>query len=295
MSFYNQIVSFLAVAEEQNFTRAGEKLALTTTAVSKQIKLLEKKLGAQLFTRDTRTVRITEIGERFYLHAKRIAKEIATAEDFVLMQQEVPQGKLRIFCSFVFAELFLIKSLVEFQKRYPLVELEVEMGDYIPDPNKEFYDIIIGFSLEAGIAPNLHYRKLFTNHYVLCASAGYLKEHGEPKTVKELKGHRIINHPLRQPVNTITFTDGTQIYFENLPILINSVTALLQFCKDGAGIFQVSELQANKMLKTGEILQILPQEKFAEINICLFFRPAEYEQKKVRCFIDFYVAKTATI
>lgn len=292
MNFFNQILTYIAVIEERSFTAAATRLFITTTAVSKQIKLLEQKIGAQLIERDTRNMRVTDLGERFYLHCKRISTELSAAEDFIQHQQEEPRGLLRVFCSFVSAEIFLIKYLQTFRRSYPLIELHLELGDYFPDMDKENYDIVVGFSMLPQIPTHLRYRKLFTSHYILVAAPDYLKKFGVPITPADIKSHLYINHPLRRPTNLIQFNDGTEIHMSQPGLIINNITALLQVCIDGGGIMLVSDLQARQFIKEGTLTQILPHYPLSDVSIYLFYKSLEYEQKKVLCFIDYYTEKT---
>ena len=141
------MMTFVAVVEESSFTRAADKLAVTPTAISKQIKQLEGQLGQQLLDRDTRKGKVTEIGQRFYEHCKRIEHEMKVAAAFVQSQHEEPQGRLRISCSLMFAHAYLVKHLHEFSERYPTLQLEVEVADRIPDMEREDFDLLIGFKI----------------------------------------------------------------------------------------------------------------------------------------------------
>src|SRR6185312_8734165 len=168
-------------------------------------------------------------------------QEIMNTEGFIQAQQEEPQGRLRILCSLFFAHSHLIDHLHEFHAHYPRLQLEIELAERVPDMGREDFDILLGFSLLPQINANLRQRKLLTTQYVLCAAPSYLKKYGAPKTPQDLKQHKLINHPLRQPTNLIRFQDGTQIYMRPPEILINSIDDLTILCCNGAGILQTTE------------------------------------------------------
>lgn len=291
MNLYNQMMAFIAVVEENSFTRAAEKLNVTTTAISKQIKQLENHVGQQLLDRNTRKVKITEIGQRFYDHCKRVEQETKAAEAFIQSQSEEPQGRLRIRCAIMFAKVYLIKHLQEFRERYPLIQVEIDLADRIPDMEREEFDIVAGFKMRPEIDLQLRHRKLLSTRYLLCASKSYLEKYGTPRTPTDLKQHCFINHPLRQPINLINFKDGTQIYTKPPEIVINELDALIGICCDGAGILLVCDIQVSHLLKTGKLIQLLPNYPLEELSVYLFYRHSEYEQRKVRCFIDFVLEK----
>ena len=291
MSIYSEIQAFIAVVEEQSFTKAANKLAVTPTAISKQIKELESRFHQQLLLRSTRQVSITEIGERFYQHCKRVEQEIGAVWQFIQFQQVEPQGKLRILSSLFFAHSWLLQYLPEFHERYPLIQLEIELADRIPDIEREGFDLLIGFSLLPQIDPQLRSRRLLTTHYMLCASETYLQKYGVPYIPLDLKKHKLINHPLREPSHLVRFKDGTQIYMDPPDILINDMEALIALCCEGMGILMVSEIQVAEILKQNKLIHLLPDYPMDDVSVYLFYRHTEYEQNKIRCFIDFLLEK----
>ena|ERR1700677_177557 len=125
MSLAKQMLTFLTIVEHQSFTRAADKLFLTPTAVSKQIKLLEAKLGQQLLTRSTRKISITELGQQFYHHCLQLKNTLAQAHSFIESQHQAPQGHLRILSSLYFSHTFLAEHLHAFQQTYPRITLYV--------------------------------------------------------------------------------------------------------------------------------------------------------------------------
>lgn len=291
MSLYSEMSVFVAVAEEQSFTKAAEKLAVTPTAISKQIKQLEARLQQQLLERSTRKVKITELGEQFYTHCKRVEQEIAGVEGFIQSQNTEPQGRLRILSSLFFAHSHLINNLQEFHERYPRIQLDIELAERIPDMEREDFDILMGFSLLPQIDPHLRQRKLIVTEYALCAAPHYLKKYGTPKTPQDLKKHKLINHPLRQPLNLIRFQNGTCIYMDPPEIIINNLEALMTVCCDGAGVLLSTKMHISELLKQKKLVHILPEYPISEVALHLFYRHSEYEQRKIRCFIDFLLEK----
>jgi DNA-binding transcriptional LysR family regulator len=294
MNKYQQILTFIAVAEEHSFTRAAKRLSITTTAVSKQIKLLEQQLGQQLLVRDTRNTLITEVGEQFYSHCKRIEEEMQAAENFIQAQTMEPQGTLRILCSLMFAQSHLVNYLYEFHQLYPRVQLNIELADRIPDMEREHFDLLVGFRIYPETLQNLRQRPLYTTKLLLCASPSYLQKNGTPLTIEDLMQHKLLNHPLRQPNNLIQFADGKEVYMPAPEIIINSVDGLITLCSKGVGMLLVGEIQVRDLLRQKQLIVVLPNHPINKVSLNLFYRFSEYEQRKVRCFIDFLLEKMKT-
>lgn len=291
MNNFLKWLTFIAVVEEQSFTKAAAKLGITPTAVSKQIKELEAQFNQQLLTRNTRKVAITEIGERFYSYCKRIQEEAQMAERFIEAQHNEPQGKLRILSSIMCGQAYIIEHLQAFHARYPRIQIELEISDRIPDMEREGIDLLVGFSQFVNISGELRQRKLLDTHYLLCAAPGYLQKCGAIATPEDLKKHKLINHPLRAPLNVITFRNGAQIRMDMPEIVVNNIDALIKLCCDGAGILMVSEMQVRDYLAKKKLLVLLPDYPLQKVSCYLFYRHTKYEQRKVRCFIDFLLEK----
>ena len=287
MSFTTQMMTFIAVVEAKSFTQAARRLSITPTAVSKQIKQLEEHLTQQLLERDTRKVKVTEIGEQFYTHCKRVEQEVMAAKTFIRSQSIEPQGQLRILCAMIFANTYLIKNLQIFHERYPKIQLNIELAERIPDREDENFDILVGFSLLPQIPIQLRSRPLLKTRYVLCAAPHYLKKNGTPKVLDDLQQHQLISHPLRTPINLIRVQKGTEVYMPPPEIVINSLDALVTLCCEGAGILLATEMQVGELLQREKLIRLLPDYPWQEVSMYLFYRYLEYEQQKVRCFIDF--------
>jgi DNA-binding transcriptional LysR family regulator len=173
---------------------------------------------------------------------------VNAAEEFIQMQHNEPQGVLKIYCSIVYAEAYLNKNLHIFHAQYPRLKLEITIGDIIPDMERENFDLVLGFTLLPQFSVHLRQRKLFSTRYMLCASPSYLQQYGEPLTLEDLKTHKLLAHPIRQPINTVSFADGTKIYMQTPEISINNMRALLILCSNACGILMVSEMQAQEFL-----------------------------------------------
>ena len=291
MSLAKQMLTFLTVVEQQSFTRAAEKLFLTPTAVSKQIKLLEDKVGQPLLTRTTRSLKITDMGEQFYTHCLRLKTDLDETRAFINSQDQEPRGTLRILSSLYFANAYLIKYLKEFHRLYPRLELYVDIGDRHPDLYQESFDVMIGFRHLGQMTPQLQQRKLQDARFILCASPAYLKERGIPQVPADLLQHTLLNHPARKPNNLVRFKDGTEIFMPAPELIINSLPVLLQLCCEGLGILMVGEMEALDLIQSGKLAQLFPDNPLEDFLVYAFYLDTPHEQQKISCFLDFYTSR----
>ncbi len=181
---------FCAVVRAQSFTAVAREQGLSKAVVSKRINLLEQALEAKLLHRTTRRVTVTEQGELVYQRAMRITEEVEALAQAITSQRADPSGLLRVCCSSGFGRSQLAPALAVLVKRYPKLELQLELLDRPVDLVGEGFhlDIRVGQVRE----PNLISRRLASNHRVLCASPGYLAQHDQPKCLKDLEQHQCI-------------------------------------------------------------------------------------------------------
>lgn len=281
----DQIQTFKLVADLGNFSKAANQLAISTAAVGKQIKMLEKSLGAELFYRTTRRVTLTEFGESFYEQCQAILSEVEKTNDLVATFQGKVSGKLKIISGVTFGKNYVVSLITEFLTLAPLLSIEFELADRIPDLEKENIDIAIG--LMEGLLPS-HYmcRRLMYDRHLFCASPEYLEKNGMPLEPEDLKEHNFITHSKRLHPNLIYFNNDIKVSVK--PRLeINNTDALLQSCLSGFGIAMLSAKMVDSYLKSKQLTEALQEYRQPEKAIYIYFKKMEYMQPKVRAFIDF--------
>lgn len=256
--------------------------------MSKHIKNLEAQLDEQLFIRDTRHVKLTELGEQFYQHCKVLEKNVSELEQFIHTKKSEPQGKLRIAAWQSLGRPFLMKKLKSFYKEYPKIELEVEFVEKESDFEEDNIDLLFFYPKNPPVTRNLKHRKLTEVKNVLCASSDFIKQYGLPKTPEDLINFPILNHVLRQPSNVLKLADDKTLFTAKPHLIMNSFESLTEACEQGLGIFLTSDTLVEEQLKSGSLIQILPELKLKTYQIYIFYKPMTYEDSKVRAFIDFY-------
>ncbi|WP_298245000.1 LysR family transcriptional regulator [uncultured Bradyrhizobium sp.] len=189
---FNDLLTFLTIARELSFTKAAAKLGIAQSTLSHTIKRLEEQMGIRLLTRTTRSVGLTEAGERLRQSlAPRIAEIEADIADLMAFRDK-PSGRIRMTLSNHAFESVVWPKLERVLKDYPDIKLEVSLDSGFRNIVEEGFDagVRLGESVEKDmvavrIGPDWR--------LVAVASPGYFAEHRAPKHPHELVGHRCIN------------------------------------------------------------------------------------------------------
>ncbi|WP_026317789.1 LysR family transcriptional regulator [Algicola sagamiensis] len=184
------IEAFATVVECGSFTTAAERLNLSKSFVSKQVTQLEGELGVKLLYRTTRKLSLTEEGQQYYEHCRSIIGEAEKATSEILDSHTNPKGKIRLTVPQSLLISGLGHLLLNFQKQYPEIELDIKSSGKIED----LYDQNIDLALRVGKLEdsNLKSHTLSTSTFVLVASPEYIQVNGEPTEPKELIHHNCI-------------------------------------------------------------------------------------------------------
>jgi len=280
--------TFAAVVESGSFTQAAEHLGISKSFVSKQVTQLEKKLDVRLLHRSTRTLSLTDEGNQFYQHCKRIVSEAEQARNELHESQENPRGRIRLT---VPQSLIISRTgdvLLAFQKRYPDIELEVCVSGSIRDMIEEGIDL----ALRLGELENsaLICRKLIDCDFIVAAAPEYIEAHGSPETPAELTTHnclvyagsRLGNHwPFRQP-------DGKDLSVSVSGTLVcDDGNLIIQGALEGIGIAFAPSIMFQPLINEGRLIPLLSEYASPPTTISALYPSRQYLSRKVRLLIEF--------
>lgn len=258
MARIDRLRVFAEVVQTRNFTSAAKHLNLTPSAVSKQIGLLEEKLGVRLLNRTTRTVNPTEAGQLYFERAKRILEELDEAEALVADMDSAPRGTLKIAAEPIFGRAILGRILANFKQQFPQVTAELFLTDHSLELVKQGFDA--GIHLGQLQDPALH-TTTFANHSVLlCASKEYLDSHGQPESIADLEKHQLIK------ISSMEFHQPRQIddYFANFGVhkgfhlTVNDTDLAYHSALMGLGIAPLPSYLVRPQIERGRLVQVLP-------------------------------------
>jgi DNA-binding transcriptional LysR family regulator len=289
MDGFGAIPVFVAVVEQGGFSPAARVLGISKSAVSKRINLLEQNLGVKLLHRTTRKLSLTEAGEHFFEHATIANNAARDAQDAVAQLQGEPQGRLRINTPMSFGRLHISPMIPLFLKRYPKITIDMVMDDKVVDLVGGGFDIAI----RSGKLPdsNLIARKLAPLKSVLCAAPSYIKIHGHPATLKDLKQHNCLLFSYSRDLKEWSFTrNGVS---ESVEIRgnyqVNNSEALRDAILQGLGIGRLPTFVAGPDIKSGKLIPLFESYEMPQQSIYAVFLERQYMPAKVRAFLDFSI------
>ena len=240
---WDKLRIFHAVAEASSFTHAGNKLNLSQSAISRQISTLEHNLGVPLFHRHARGLVMTEQGETLYHTAHDVLLKLDAVQAKLKESTEHPKGPLKVTTTVGLGTSWLTSRIHEFLQLFPDVQLELLLTNEEVDLSMRRADCAI--RLRQPQQADLIQRRLFTVHFHIYASPGYVKRHGQPKNIEDLDNHSII-----------TFGVDTPAYLTN----INWLATVGRKANDPrSSVFQVNNLIAmRKVVEAGGGIALFP-------------------------------------
>lgn len=294
---YAGVVAFIAVVDEGSFAKAGERLGIGRSAVSRSVQKLEAQLDARLFHRTTRSTALTREGELFHANCRVGVEHIVQAlDDMRELRRGPPRGPLRIASAPGFGRKVVAPLLRGFQARYPEIELDLRLDDRPADFTTDGIDVAFrdGRMDDSQVIA----RQLVPMQVLVVASPAYAHRHGLPRSVDELAAHRCINVRLAsgrvrdwefkvdgQPRKLVPPSRHT----------FNDVELALQAALDGQGLAQVAAYQACELLRSGELVSCLGGQAPDDRGHWLCWLSRRQLPARIRVFIDHMTTETRAL
>lgn len=282
---------FSLLARCGSFSATARELGVTTAAISKRLAQMEARLGVQLLNRTTRRTSLTQEGEMYLLHARRILADIEDMEQQVSSAVAAPKGLLRVNATLGFGRNHVAPLMSLFAQRYPEVQLQLQLSVNPPPLTDDTFDVCIRF----GEPPDARViaRKIAPNRRLLCASPAYLARHGTPKVPHDLTQHHCIG--IRQgdeAYGVWRLSQGKQT--EAVKVRGNLSTSdgeiAVNWALDGHGIVMRAQWDIAKYLRSGRLVQVLEPYRTPPADIYAVYPPRLQLSGRVRAFVDFLVA-----
>ena len=288
MGRWDGIEEYICVVESGSFTAAAEVLGVSKSYVSKQISLLEDRLGVRLLQRTTRRLTLTESGNTFFAYCKDMADQFDLAESTLSDMQQRPRGTLRLALNSRYGTQYMASAVAEFSRKYPEVSVEVHSNFGDVDLLAENYDITMRYDqLEDS---SMIARRLGGYALCLCAAPGYWQEHGVPTSPDDLADHNCLANTDRHWL--FNRPGSEEIY--KVKVSGNWISEdganLLAAAKAGIGIAQLPVFYIREALASGELV-MLEDQNWAHYNRMAWavFPNSRHLSAKVRYFVDFLV------
>jgi DNA-binding transcriptional LysR family regulator len=276
---------FAQVAHRSGFAAAARDLRLSTAAVSKHVAALESRIGARLFDRTTRSVRLTEAG-RVYL--ERCLECLQASEDADASVSELvkkPTGLLRVTAPSDFGPC-LLPVVADVMHAHPNLAVDLRLSNRRVDLVEEGVDI--GIRVAASLEGRFVARPLAITHMVFAGAPEYFRKHGRPRTPEDLCSHRnILFTEPRVPQQFVFHGHGREVKVSLKPVMtINSGIAIMEAVRCGLGIGVAPSFLAVGDLRAGSIEPILLDWSLREYRLFIVYPHRRFLSSKVRVFIE---------
>lgn len=279
---------FLAVAAHRNFRAAAREVDITASAVSHSIKTLEQRLGVRLLNRTTRSMSLTDAGERLAARLRPTLSSLSHALQEIDDLRDAPSGTIRINASEGAVRLVLRPLLARFLRTYPQVHLDIVCDGRLSDVVGEGFDAGIRLA-EAVPQDMIAVRVSDPVRFAAVASPSYFLARGRPSTPQDLHQHDCIRfrfdsgalyrwefarHGVQESINV------------NGPLTLTDQPLMVEAAMDGIGIAFVPEHLALEALKNGKLERVLDEWCPAYPGLCLYYAGHRHMSSALRALID---------
>jgi len=268
-ALWTHLHALTVLAQQGSYTAAAQRLGVSKAAMSQRIAELEQAAGVPLVQRTTRSVRLTEAGQRLVEEMRPNFEQIAHSFAGVRDLAGVPRGRVRVTAPVAFARQQLVPRLADFLRAYPEVRIELDLSDRLSSLAMEGFDLAIRHTASP---PDTHVAwVLCPTRSVLAASRGYLRRRGTPDSPAALAAHDCLHYPRAQDTPTwhlerrvgragSSGNDGQRVTVPvSGPLAANNSEALRDAALSGLGIALLPDFSAQAALRAGKLVEVLPQ------------------------------------
>ncbi len=291
MDRFHLINVFVAVVETHGLSGAARKLNLSPPAVTRAINELEAHLGLRLLTRTTRTVRVTDAGERYVQDCKRILAEMLEADESVSGMHSTPRGRLAITAPVLFGAMYVTPIVTEFLTRYPQVSASCLFLDRVVNLLDEGVDVAV----RIGELPDSSMQAIRVGQVrrVICAAPDYLAKHGIPISPDDLQAHTIVS------ASSVTPNPEWKLVEKGAPRTVRLQARMVTTTNDSAvaaavggfGLTRLLSYQVAEHLRTGKLKTVLPDFEPAALPVHVVHREGRQAPQRVRAFLDLAIER----
>ncbi len=281
---WDKLRIFHAVADAGSLTAAGDRLHLSQSAVSRQIRALEESLNATLFHRHARGLILTEQGELLFDATKSMNKRLEAAAARIRDSEEEVFGDLKVTTTIGFGSLWLAPRLAKLYEKYPDLRIDLMLEERVLDLPMREADVAI--RMKEPSQADLIRKRLMSVHMRLYATRRYLAARGEVGAVTDLRDHRLVcqNVTAAQVSASAAFTNS--LLLNDLPnlLFVNNYFGILQAVLNDLGIGILPDYVVEDF---PELVRVLPEEESAEIPVFLAYPEELRQSKRIAAFRDF--------
>ncbi|WP_460096670.1 LysR family transcriptional regulator [Pseudomonas sp. S3_C01] len=286
---YSDLLALIAVAREQSFTRAASQLGISQSMLSHSIQRLEARVGVRLLTRTTRSVSVTEAGERLLNTVEPRLREIETELIAVAELGDTPAGNIRITATDHVIETVLWPKLAQALPKYPQISVEVVIDYGLTDIVADHFDF--GIRLGDGLANGIEAVRIAPDmRFVMVGSPSYMESRAMPTRPQDLMEHECIN--MRLPTRGGLYAwelekDGQEINTRVKGRLVfNGINQILDAAVSGFGLAYVPEDIAHPHLVDGTLVPVMEAWWRTFPGLHLYYSSEREKSRAMQVLID---------
>jgi len=288
----NDMRLFAKVAELNGISPAARALCIPKSRISRRLTALETSMGVRLLERTTRAIQLTELGDTFYQHCKRLVEESENAVETINKMAEVPRGILRVSVSFAVGQYLIAPHLGEFLKLYPEIDVRLDLTNRRVDLITEGYDLVVRVGdLDDS---SLMSRKIGQARAHLCASPDYVKFHGQPSTPAQLVHHeKLVMGDSNNTTRWLLENSAGEIKSVEVEPKgsVNDFTVLRHLLEKDIGIGVLPEYVIREAITEKRLIRLLPDWRSILINYYILYPSRRGLTKKSEAFINYFTEK----
>jgi DNA-binding transcriptional LysR family regulator len=283
---------FTRVIDCASFSKAADTLQMPRSSVSTAVKQLEARVGARLIHRTTRRVSPTQDGSAFYERSMRVLGDYEETESLFRQNASGLHGKLRINVPGRFGRLIVAPALPDFFARYPGIEIEMGVTDRPVDLIEDGVDcaVRVGPLGDSGLIA----RRLGDLDLLNCASPAYLKAHGTPLGIADLKHHLAVRYasPSTGRIEDWEYVEHGKVRMLRVAgqVTVNNAEAYIACCLAGLGLIQVPAYDAHDHIAAGDLVEVMPELRAMPMPLSILYPHRQHLSRRLQAFIEWTVA-----
>lgn len=292
---FSDTIAFVKVVQEGSFTAAAHALKTPKARISRKVRELESRLGAQLLNRTTRSLRLTEAGSIYFQHCEKLVKNIEDAENAVSELTQHPRGWLKITAPYWLGTRALVPLLSEFRRSYPDIFPQLLLGHEVTDIVAK--DIDIAFRIWDGPLPDssLTARRLGSLRMGIYAAPSYIERWGAPTHPSELAEHACLVTQVyfdRPSHLWPLIREGSRSEFPIRPVAVaGDPEGLHGFLLAGDGLQLSNHVLVRADVAAGRLVRVLPDWSGPEFSLYALRAGGRVQPPKLKAFMDFLVPR----
>jgi DNA-binding transcriptional LysR family regulator len=284
---------FVAAIDTGSLSGAARISGVSLSSVSRHLSALEERVGTRLLIRTTRTLALTEAGQRYYDKSRRILTEIDEMEAGLHTDAETPIGRLHVSGPTLFGRFFMLPLLAKFAVTHPRIIMDVMLLDRQHNLIEEGIDVAV--RIDQMVDSSLIIRKLGALRWIICAAPVYLGQRGTPRTLADLSGHDCLVYSQDSVSSEWQLLDGDKPTQVQVPVRMrsNTLDGVVAAAVEGAGLVYAPAWSVMNFVNAGRLKVILSEHELPPRPINAVFTHNRLLSGKVRALVDYLALQFA--